>query len=134
MNFPKNCRLRASANRAVALYPFDLTHLCLNLNSCLVEEESWKFRVNSYWDDEIASSTTHEIPSLSSNHPGFRQTFGHLINLLLQIHFLNSLLTLPFCLNSGHSISDNKIIIYTSLMSCNDKQQQKLGTGCNCAQ
>jgi len=32
-----NCRLRASANRAEALYTVDLTHLCLNRNSCLVE-------------------------------------------------------------------------------------------------
>jgi len=32
-----NCRLRASANRAEALCPVDLTHLCLNRNGCLVE-------------------------------------------------------------------------------------------------
>jgi len=42
MDGRENFRLRASANRAEALYPVDLTHLCLKHNSCLVEGVSWK--------------------------------------------------------------------------------------------
>jgi len=43
----ENCRLRASANRAEALCPVDLTHLKLNQNNFLLEGRSWKmeFRV-----------------------------------------------------------------------------------------
>jgi len=33
----ENCRLFASANRAKALYPVDLTHVSLNHNICTVE-------------------------------------------------------------------------------------------------
>ena len=42
MHGRENCRLRASANRAEVLYPVDITHLCLNHNSCVVEGVTWK--------------------------------------------------------------------------------------------
>jgi len=42
--------------------------------------------VNGFYDDEgIASCTTHERPSLSSNHHFVRHNFDNLVNFQLQI-------------------------------------------------
>jgi hypothetical protein len=63
-----NCRMRASANRAEALCPVDLTHLCLKYNSCLVQGESWMVEFKGFWNDpEIASFIKRELLSFSPN-------------------------------------------------------------------